>query len=224
MGYMKILFDRINGVLNFIQEKLQKMCGNSLSLEFDYADKIKSGKERLDFDLYDSDNDDTELILCLFHNKKCISSIICEIDETIIEISSKTNANYQGKKYNLFLRIALVIILGKLEYMLETGETKKFETLISRCVNSISILSMAKHFYAYNEKFDKYMRDHKLNYDTITLNDTKHFYEELLDIPSHIKDIDEQIKYSEKYIEPYDPVIMELDLTDEKIMKRALHN
>lgn len=83
---------------------------------------------------------------------------------------------------------------------------------------------MAKHFYASNEKFHAYMTTHRLNYDTITLEDTNHFYDELTDVPSDIEDEDEKINYYEEFIKPYDPVVMEIDLQDEKTMGKTLHN
>lgn len=220
---MKINIESVYDVLEFIREKLRKLCGESLYLEFDFFDKMTSNKPLEKFDLYDIEAN-TLLMLCLFHNKKCISSITCKVDESTIEISSKTNENYQGKKYNLFLRSALVLIIANLEYMDDKGENKTFNKIISRAVNPISILAMAKHFYGSNEKFHEYMTKHGLNYDTITLENTNRFYDELTDIPSDIEDEDEKIDYYEKFIEPYDPVVLEINLEDEKTIAKTLHN
>ena len=80
---------------------------------------------------------------------------------------------------------------------------------------------MAKHFYATNEKFDEYMDKHGLTYEELTLEHTKHFYEELTDIPDDLPE-DELEEYYEKYIDPYDPVVMTINLQDEKTIQNAI--
>tara|TARA_Y100000816_G_scaffold285531_1_gene265307 strand:- start:485 stop:1297 length:813 start_codon:yes stop_codon:yes gene_type:complete len=225
--YTNIHIESTYIIVNEIEKILKTRCDNLLSLEFDFYDVMTQGKSLDDFDIYDIENysKNPSVILCLFHNEKCISSISCKINalENAIEISSKTNENYQGKKYNLFLRYALVLIISNLYYTFN-GMPIKFQKIISRAVNPISILSMAKHFDASNEKLQEYLitNGHDLNPQNLTLEIATQFYDDLREIPSDIEDEDEMMEYYETHIEPYDPVIMEIDLQNIEILNKLM--
>ena len=190
---MDINIESTYDIVEYINNILREKCGKTLRIEFDLFEEMTMGKSLDDFDIYDVENE-IPLMLCLFRGRKCISSITCKINtsENAIEISSKTNESYQGKKYNLFLRYAIVLILHNLEYRKHKHHTRlsnvslNFHSIISRAINPISILAMAKHFYATNEKFDEYMDKYGLTYEELTLEHTKHFYEELTDIPDDL--------------------------------------
>lgn len=77
---MKIIIESVRDALEFVREKLRKLCGGSLFLDFDFFDKMTSDKPLTKFDLYDIEAN-TLLMLCLFHKKKCISSITCKVDD-----------------------------------------------------------------------------------------------------------------------------------------------
>lgn len=226
--YMEINIESTYGIVEYINHILREKCGKKLTVQFHLFEIMTMGKSLEDFDIYDPDAM-SPLILCLFLGEKCISSITCKInvDENAIEISSKTNESYQGKKYNLFLRYAIVLILHHLEYKKHTHNTRssvvplKFASIISRAINPISILAMAKHFYATNESFDTYMIKHHLTYENLTLEHTKHFYDELTYIPDNLPE-DELEEYYEKYIDPYDPVVMTINLQDERTIQNAM--
>ena len=226
---MNINIESTTEIVNQIDSILKNLCGHSLSLRFDFMDSIIKEIPMKDVDIYDSD-ESTALILCIFHGKKCISSISCKINthENAMEISSKTNPSYQGKKYNLFLRSAIVIIISQLKYQHQRTTRSKSQTqfhkIISRAINPISILSMAKHFHASNQKFDVYMNTHGLTYENLTLKDAQQFYDQLREIPPEIEDEDEKLDYYEEFIEPYDPVILEIDLQDSTTIEKALYN
>jgi len=225
--YTNIQIESTYGIVDKIETILKSRCDNLLSLKFDFYDVMTQGKSIDDFDIYDIENysKNPAVILCLFHNEKCISSISCKINaiENAIEISSKTNENYQGKKYNLFLRYALVLIISNLYYT-NNGMPIKFQKIISRAINPISILSMAKHFDASNEKLQEYLITHKhdLNPQNLTLEIATQFYNDLQEIPSDIEDEDEMMEYYEINIEPYDPVIMEIDLQNIEILNKLM--
>lgn len=227
---MNINIESTTEILDHIESILKTLCGKSLSLRFDFLDSITKDIPVENIDVYDMESNKSALILCLFHGEKCISSISCKINipENAIEISSKTNSNYQGKKYNLFLRSAIIIIISQLQYEHQRKTRSKsktqFQKIISRAVNPISILSMAKHFYASNEKFDTYMKTHGLTYENLTLHDATQFYDQLREIPPEIEDEDAKLDYYEENIEPYDPVIMEIDLQDVTSIEKALYN
>ena len=225
--YTNIQIESTYIIVNEIENILKTRCDNLLSLEFDCYDVMTQGESLDDFDIYDIENysKNPSVILCLFHNEKCISSISCKINEleNAIEISSKTNENYQGKKYNLFLRYALVLIISHL-YHTYNGMPIKFQKIISRAVNPISILSMAKHFDASNEKLQEYLitNGHDLNPQNLTLEIATQFYDDLREIPSDIEDEDEMMEYYETHIEPYDPVIMEIDLQNIELLNKLM--
>jgi hypothetical protein len=82
----------------------------------------------------------TMLLLCLFDRNKCVSSIVIEIDkdERELEISSKTNMYYEGKKLNKLLRAAIIIISKSLY--------PEADYLVSNAVNPISAYQMIKTF------------------------------------------------------------------------------
>jgi hypothetical protein len=222
---MDFNIESTDDIVEYINDILYKKCGTTLRIEFDLFDEMIAGKPLEYFDIFDPDAE-TPLMLCLFLGKKCISSITCKINfaDKAFEISSKTNESHQGKKYNLFLRYAMVLILHNIEYTIRVKRktrSSSFEKIISRAINPISILAMSKHFYATNDKFDSYMEKNGLDYEDLTLEHTKHFYDELTDIPDDLPE-DELEEYYEKYIDPYDPVVMIINLRDERTIQNAM--
>ena len=55
----------------------------------------------------------------------------------------------------------------------------------------------------------------------MTLEHTKNFYDELTYIPDDLPE-DELEEYYEKYIDPYDPVVMIINLRDERTIQNAI--
>ena len=222
--YDSIHIDTTENILEKINDILHEKFPE-LSLEFNTYEEMTKGKEMSNFDIYDKSKKPA-LLLCLLHNGKCISSISCKInpEDNAIEISSKTNKEYEGKKYNLFLRCAIVLIITHLMY----GDGTYFEKIISRAVNPISIYSMIKHFEATtsNEKLIEYTNEKRIDLKDLTLEQAKDFYDKLREIPEGL-DEDDMMEYCEIEIEPYDPVIMEINIPDdgkdliiEKYMKK----
>ena len=209
--YDSIHIDTTENILEKINDILHDKIPE-LSLEFNTYEEMTKGKEMSNFDIYDKSKKPA-LLLCLLHNGKCISSISCKInaEDNAIEISSKTNKEYEGKKYNLFLRCAIVLIITHLMY----GDGTYFEKIISRAVNPISIYSMIKHFGATtsNEKLIQYTEKNNINLKYLTLEQATDFYDKLREIPEGL-DEDDMMEYCEIEIEPYDPVIMEINIPD----------
>ena len=209
--YDSIHIDTTENILEKINDILHDKIPE-LSLEFNTYEEMTKGKEMSNFDIYDKSKKPA-LLLCLLHNGKCISSISCKInaEDNAIEISSKTNKEYEGKKYNLFLRCAIVLIITHLMY----GDGTYFEKIISRAVNPISIYSMIKHFEATtsNEKLIQYTEKNNINLKYLTLEQATDFYDKLREIPEGL-DEDDMMEYCEIEIEPYDPVIMEINIPD----------
>ena len=210
--YDSIHIDTTENILEKINDILHDKIPE-LSLEFNTYEEMTKGKEMSNFDIYDKSKKPA-LLLCLLHNGKCISSISCKINpqDNAIEISSKTNKEYEGKKYNLFLRCAIVLIITHLMY----GDGTYFEKIISRAVNPISIYSMIKHFEATtsNEKLIEYTNEKRIDLKDLTLEQAKDFYDKLREIPEGL-DEDDMMEYCEIEIEPYDPVSMEINIPDD---------
>ena len=82
------------------------------------------------------------LILCLYYNENCISSIILIYkDEDTIGIDSNTYNNYQGNKYNTLLR-AIVVILSS--YII--CNSKNISKISSNAINPISAWLLISNF------------------------------------------------------------------------------
>jgi hypothetical protein len=83
-----------------------------------------------------------DYILCLYLDKKCISMIkLRYIGDNMIEISSITEKEYEGKKYNKLLRIISVIIASKL-----VCNGTQIIALKSEAINPISAWLLISNF------------------------------------------------------------------------------
>jgi len=80
------------------------------------------------------------LVLCLFTENNCVSSITINVTKTEITIDSKTNELYEGRKFNTLLRAVAIIISKSL------NEIAKM--LVSIAVNATSASLMIKRFNA----------------------------------------------------------------------------
>ena len=80
------------------------------------------------------------LLLCLMHGNDCVSSITLKVTESQLTIDSRTNALYEGRKFNTLLR-AVAIIISK-------SINSSAEYLISNAANIISAMLMIKRFNA----------------------------------------------------------------------------
>jgi hypothetical protein len=82
------------------------------------------------------------LLLCIFHNNICVSSLVIHYNnnEKQISIDSKTNDEYEGKKLNKLLR-AIVIIISKRLY-------SDAKYIVSNAINPTSAYLMIKYFNA----------------------------------------------------------------------------
>ena len=91
----------IQQIVQQLNNKLQKKC-NALSIHVERYHKMKG-----ELTLYTIKN---EWIICLYHNEKCISSIVLHYIDDIFEIMIETHKEYNGKKYMKLLLAAAVII------------------------------------------------------------------------------------------------------------------
>ncbi len=122
-----------------INAKLREKCDGKLHLDLDlYENMIR---KRTNIALYD--NSGTEIVLCLNYSTTsayetrasvhCVSSIACKINKNAgeLEISSKTNENYEGKKYNLLLRSVCFAVAPLITYTKPGSITRSYNKTMS---------------------------------------------------------------------------------------------
>jgi hypothetical protein len=107
-----------------INAKLREKCDGKLYIDLDFLNNMI--RKRSNIALYE--NSGTEIVLCLNYyfpsayetraSVYCVSSIACKINKKKgeMEISSKTNENYEGKKYNLLLRSVCFAVAPLITY------------------------------------------------------------------------------------------------------------
>jgi hypothetical protein len=125
--------------LSELNKSLQTKCSNlSLYLDYVYNHKTDSTLE-----LYDDLKKKYSvgpylLVLCLYNDNHCISSITIKIDGIELFIDSRTHQPYQDKKYNILLR-SIIIILSK-------DISKDIKYIISFAINQGSAYMMMHYF------------------------------------------------------------------------------
>jgi hypothetical protein len=139
------------------------------------AFSVMSVRENVSF--YEKNTTPPDLLLCLNITKNgkihCISSISCKIKGGEMEISSKTHRDYEGKKYNLLLRSAMILLAHHI---------RPITQIVSRAINPISAFSMVKYFNAHSEDLDEYMEENEIEPGEITLADIQAFFDEKSDL------------------------------------------
>ena len=129
--------------LTQLNKALQRECSN-LRLSIDY---IYNHEENSSLEYYGLSEAPTgtvggemaeHLVLCLYIDNHCVSSIIIEIDGVKLMLASKTHKNYEGKKYNILLHGVLIIISNLL--------SPDIEGIISIAENPISAYILMRHF------------------------------------------------------------------------------
>jgi hypothetical protein len=168
---MELNLTRTRRQLLQLNNKLKQLCGGVLSIQ------LYSGNE-LTSELLDMTYDKTgkvDFVICLNYNNVCISSISCKIGrDNSLEFSSKTQEIYEGNKYNLLLRSALILLS---KYVIYNEE--RINSIISRAVNPASIYIMVKYFHANNDKLEEYMDENGLTNETLKYDDAKDFYDNI---------------------------------------------
>jgi len=179
-----------------INARLHEKCDGKLHLDLDlYANMIR---KRTNIALYD--NSGTEIVLCLNYSTPsayetrgsvhCVSSIACKINKKIgeLEISSKTNEAYEGKKYNLLLRSVCFAVAPLITYtksgaitrsrsytrsnktmsnkrtklLSQTNPVYSVRSIVSYAINPISTFSLVKYFNAYNPDLSAYLDENNV--------------------------------------------------------------
>ena len=92
---------------------LQQKCSNlSLYLDYVYNHKTDSTLELYEPFIEKYSDGPYSLVLCLYNDNHCISSITITIDGIELEIESRTHTKYERRKYNILL-CSIIIIISK---------------------------------------------------------------------------------------------------------------
>jgi Mor family transcriptional regulator len=125
--------------LSELNDSLQTKCSN-LSLHLDYVYKHKTDST---LELYDDLKKNYSvgpylLVLCLYYDNHCISSITIKINGIELSIDSRTHTDYERRKYNILL-CSIIIILSK-------HISKDIKYIISIAINQVSAYIMMQYF------------------------------------------------------------------------------
>jgi hypothetical protein len=121
---------------------------------------------RLEIDQYKYKDENA----AVYHGKNCVSSVTGRYDENkqYMELLSKTLEEYEGLKYNIFLRTVFMYLM----YYIRPS----VNTIYSHSLNPISTYAMFKHYHATNEDLHEYVKANNLTPDTFTVEDAKKFH------------------------------------------------
>jgi hypothetical protein len=175
--------------LPLINDDLTKKCGSHFSITLDHF-----RNKDPDAAVYEH-NKDYDLILCLYHNKKCISSVIGKFDsnDMSMEISSKTDTIYEGRKFNLYLRAAFIFLM---QFIRPT-----IKTILSMSVNPISTYTMFKYFNASCPDLDSFLSENNLTQSNFTIDNAKIFHQYYMD--KHKQTEESAIEMMNEMLEEY---------------------
>lgn len=165
MNQSQIILARTRNELKNINEDLWRKCNSSYRLELSQY-RYRS----LESVVYDETSDEYDIILCLYHGKRCVSSVTGRYNKRLnsMELLSKTDREYEGLKFNLYLRTIFMYLMC----FVRPSITK----IYSHSVNPISTYAMYKHYHASNPDLQQYVHDRQLTPETFTLEDAKKFH------------------------------------------------
>jgi hypothetical protein len=132
-------------IVRELNDSLKSKCPD-FYLNLDYITSFpKNSRASLYYEIYVNSYFCPKIILCLFTDvnkiKKCVSSIAFNrMSDDEMSISSRTDASYEGRKFNILLR-AVAIMISK--HIMHTTEA-----LVSNAENVISAFIMLKWFNA----------------------------------------------------------------------------
>lgn len=227
MPEKKIHLYPTRSILNYLNHILKTKCNGNLKFElYEFINDQLNTTELNSIAMYE-DNSNYNFILCINHiynsEKHCLSSISCKINNDMnLEFSSKTNPQFEGKKYNLLLRSVLILISPYIRVHIN-GKNNHINKIISRAINPISIYLLSKYFHAYNNEFEQFMYENNVNADTITFSMVEDFY----NLRDDDKEIDENM--NERELEMFlkknpdfgNPVIMEMDISNQELINQS---
>lgn len=165
MSKSQIILAGTRNELQTINKSFQSKCGATYKLE------LSQYKYRnLESVVYDETSNEYDLILCLYHGQKCVSSVTGKYNtsDNSMELLSKTAPEYEGLKFNLYLRTIFIYLMCFVR--------PTIKTIYSHSLNPISTYAMYKHYNASNTDLEEYARERGLTPDTFTLADATQFH------------------------------------------------
>jgi hypothetical protein len=146
----RINIDEARTELAKLNSLLQEKC-EDLSFTIDYYSDMKE-QGMTDISVFKEEyfEENDTAVLCLNYDNKCISSLILNIaaeipgDDDEIEITSKTNSIYEGRKFNKLLRAVIIIIGG----FIKSPNGTHIGFIFSKAENPISAYLMINTFNA----------------------------------------------------------------------------
>jgi hypothetical protein len=143
--YVDIEYVESQRYLDTLNRELHKICPE-LSLKLDKMYKMP-GELNVFANMLNMLN---ELVLCLYYEGTCISSIqIKAISTGLIHIDSKTSSFYERNKYNKFLRAVSILIS---QYL--TINRRPIIKMVSLAINPVSAFLLLKYFNASIDRDD----------------------------------------------------------------------
>jgi len=125
--------NKAQDAITHINDELHLTCPE-LTLVFDYYRNLSGTIAQ-----YNAHKNPNKLLLCLYYQDTCISSIELAFDDIInhpqyITINSKTMEGYTNRKYNKFLRSVVIYI----SFLINLHDAP-IQAIISQGVNEITI-------------------------------------------------------------------------------------
>lgn len=170
-----VTISHARAIVEELNRDLQAKCGSNMKLIL----KLYRNKHKDDA-VYD-ENATAHWMVCLYTENRCISTIVCKISPATksFEISSKTEKEYEGRKYNVYLRAAVLLLAPYIKYRLPNRRNSSLHNMISRPVNNISTLLMIRNFNAQNPQVAAFLEEYGKKSSEITMDDIMKLYDEL---------------------------------------------
>jgi hypothetical protein len=188
MSKPQMKVSRTRTELETINRDLQGKCGSTYRLElsqYRHRDpKAVVYDESLSLNEYD-------IILCMYHENSCVSSVTGRYDQTqhSMEVLSKTDRQYEGLKYNLYLRAVFIYLMCFIR--------PTIQKIYSQATNPISTYTMYKHYHVTNRELQEYVQMHNLTPDTFTVEDAVKFHEYFVEKSKHnLVEAQEELDYN----------------------------
>lgn len=165
------LHNAIQQGLPNINTDLYKKCPASK-----YYLRLMKYKDRDKDTIIYGQKNDYDVLLCLYYNRKCVSNVVGKYnnDDNSMEIISTTNPEFEGNKFNLYLRTAFIYLMC---FVQSANKTPIIKTIFSFSVNPTSTYTMYKYFHAYNKDLAEFVLENNLTPETFTHEDAKRFHE-----------------------------------------------
>ena len=147
--------------LDRINTHLRNKCGPTYRIHLDQY-RFRD----MDASVYDTTSDKYDLLLCLYYEHKCVSSVAGRYS---MELLSKTDHRYEGLKFNLLLRSVFMYLMCFVR--------PTIQTIYSYATNPISTYAMYKHYRCSNPDLQEYVAANHLTADTFTAEDARKFHQ-----------------------------------------------